>query len=223
MTAPTVHSALAGVLLGVVAWQAVSLLLPDRGPAAPILGLPAAAGTAGDAATEIEVRIDDGGALHVVETVTFPQPQTRLFLAVPRRSGAGETFAPTLSGVRVDDGTAHPAQPMGPGEQQPVQLTAPTSRVVLEYDATGATIGSGAGSDRGRSLALVTPLVTTPGMSLPTTVHVRSVKVRGVACLRSGELTACGTRTDDGWTVESSGGRDGTRPDVVASLDLAGS
>jgi hypothetical protein len=223
MTAPTVHSAVAGVLLGLVAWQTVSLLLPDRGPAAPVLGLPAAAGTAGDAATEIEVRIDDGGALHVVETVTFAQPQSHLYLAVPRRSGAGEAFEPALTGVRVDDGTGRPAEPMGVGDQQPVQLAQPTSRVVLEYDATGATIGPGAGSHRGRSLALVTPLVTTPGMSLPTTVHVRSVKVRGVACLRSGELTPCGTRTGAGWTVESSGGRDSTRADVIARVDLTAS
>jgi hypothetical protein len=176
---------------------------------------------AAGAATEIEVRIDDGGALHVVETVTFPEPQSRLDLAVPRRSGAGEAFDPALTGVRVDGGSGRPAQPMGLGDQQPVQLAGPTSRVVLEYDVTGATTASGAGSGGGGTLALVTPLVTSPGMSLPMTVHVRSVKVRGVDCLRNGELTACGTRTDGGWTVETSGVSAGVRPDVVARLDLA--
>lgn len=221
MTAPTAHPALAGVLLGMLAWQTVSLLLPERGPAAPAAGEMAPAAAAAGAATEIEVRIDDGGALHVVETMTFPQPQSRLDLAVPRRSGAGEPFDPALTGIRVGAGSGASAAPMGLGDQQPVQLASPVSRVVLEYDVTGATTASGAGPGRGTTLALVTPLVTSPGMSLPTTVHVRSVKVRAVDCLRNGELSRCGTRTDDGWTVETSGGQAGPRPDVVARLDLA--
>ncbi|MGZ4536943.1 MAG: hypothetical protein ACXVXE_15475 [Nocardioidaceae bacterium] len=168
-----------------------------------------------------EVHLGDAGGMHVVSTLTFATPQSRLDLSVPRRSGVGREFVPTLTGLTVGnarDGSTPPT--LDARGSATVRLARPSSRVVLEYDVSGAVRRSDPDTPE-RALALVTPLVVAQAASLPASVVVPSVKVLNVGCLRGARLTGCGTHTGSGWTVESSGGRDQQRFDVLAQVNLA--
>lgn len=208
-------------LLAVLGWQAVHIL-PDRSPAPERAagGGAAAAGTP-RTLTETTVLIGDDGSLHATETLTLPPGTSRLDLSVPDRAGAAAGMAPRVSslvfrGVGVTGAPTHLAH----GTRTTVGLPAGTRRVALEYDVTGAVERSGPAHPE-RALVLVTPLVVAQTRKAPSRVHVPSVKVLNVGCLRaSGELVGCGTRTEPGWTVESSGGVEGVQ-DVVAQVDLA--
>jgi hypothetical protein len=208
-------------LLAVLGWQAVHVLF-DRspGPEGAAGGGVAAAGTP-RTLTETTVLIGDDGSLHTMETLTLPPGTSRLNLSVPDRAGAAAGMVPRVSSLvfRGADVTGAPRR-LAHGARATVGLPAGTRRVVLEYDATGAVQRSGPAHPE-RALVLVTPLVVDQTREAPSRVHVPSVKVLNVGCLRaSGELVGCGTRTEPGWTVESSGGVEGVQ-DVVAQVDLA--
>jgi hypothetical protein len=208
-------------LLAVLGWQAVHIL-PDRSPA------PARAAGGGVAAagtprtlTETTILIGDDGSLHAMETLTLPPGTSRLDLSVPDRAGVAAPMTPRVSSLvlRGADVTGAPTR-LAHGARTKVGLPAGTRRVVVEYDATGVVVRSGP-SHPERALVLATPLVVAQTRKAPARVHVASVKVLNVGCLRtSGELVGCGTRTAPGWTVESSGGVEGVQ-DVVAQVDLA--
>jgi len=208
-------------LLAVLGWQAVHVLF-DRspGPEGAAGGGVAAAGTP-RTLTETTVLIGDDGSLHTMETLTLPPGTSRLNLSVPDRAGAAAGMVPRVSSLvfRGADVTGAPRR-LAHGARATVGLPAGTRRVVLEYDVTGAVQRSGPAHPE-RALVLVTPLVVHQTREAPSRVHVPSVKVLNVGCLRaSGELVGCGTRTEPGWTVESSGGVEGVQ-DVVAQVDLA--
>ncbi|MFC4784376.1 hypothetical protein ACT8ZV_07880 [Nocardioides sp. MAHUQ-72] len=209
------------VVLAVASWQLLRLL--PGGPSAPSAADTAVAdGTAGQVGVTSQVSIDDAGAVHVVETLTFPSARTRLDLAVPRRGGVGEQLRPVLGSVVLRaPGPLRDVGPLDVGDQTTLRLDAPATRVVVEYDASGVVARSGDASNPERALALVTPLVVLEAGGLPSTVHVRSVKVLNVGCLHRGELSGCGTRTRGGWTVETSGGEGGEPSDVFAQVNLA--
>ena len=210
--------AVCGILLAILIWQVVRLVLGDGTTSAPVAS--ATNPSAASVGATTEVSIGDSGGLHVVETLAFDTPRKRIDLAVPHRVGAGEAFAPTVSALVVRGaGQVRRASPMEVGDRAAVSLERPTDHVVLEYDAAGAVQRSHDASAPERALALVTPLVVVGAESLPATVEVRSVKVLNVGCLHHGVLAGCGTRTSDGWTVETSGA-DGA-PDVLAQLNLA--
>ena len=210
--------AVAGVLSAVLVWQTLQHLFAEGTPT-PVSSTTSPSGAAGPGVVS-EVRLGDTGGLHLVETLTFDSPQGRVDLALPRRGGAGAGFEPAVTSLIVrGPGPAREAGTMQVGDQATVRLSSPSTRVVLEYDADGVVQHSGDASNPDRALALVTPLVVLGAGDLPTTVDVRSVKVLNVGCLQRGVLEGCGTRTRDGWTVETSGG-DGA-PDVFAQVNLA--
>jgi hypothetical protein len=204
------------VLLVLASWQVLQLLFPDGTQS------PAASDTNPSASVSMRVSIDDAGLLHVVETVTLESARTTIDLSVPPRAGAGKEFDPTISSlvVRGAGPVGHVAE-MGVGDEESVDLGDASARVVLEYDAGGVAVRSGDPSNPERALALVTPLVVLQGRSLPWTVEIASVKVLNVGCLRDDALTGCGTRTSDGWTVETSGTEGEHTFDVLAQLNLA--
>lgn len=210
-------AAAVAVLLVLASWQALRLLFPDGTQS------PAASDTSSaPAGVSMQVRIDDAGLLHVVETVTFESPRTQIDLSVPERSGAGEQFRPAISSLVLrGPGPVSELAEMGLGDEESVELASASPRVVLEYDASGVAVRSGVTSSPERALALMTPLVVGQGRSLPWTVEVDSVKVLNVGCLRDDVLTGCGTRTSDGWTVETSGAAGEHTFDVLAQVNLA--
>lgn len=213
--------ALVAVLLVVASWQALQTLLPAGSPS-PASSQAPSPSVGGPVGIRTEVSIGDTGGMHVVETLTFATPQARLDLSVPRRSGVGRDFLPVVEALIVQEpAPTTRVGSLGIGEEAAVDLATPSTRIVLEYDAAGVVVRSGDPSAPERALALVTPLVIVQAHSLPSTVEVMSVKVLNVGCLRGDQLTGCGTRTDQGWTVESSGGEEGPRADVFAQLDLA--
>lgn len=210
-------AAAVAVLLVLASWQALQLVFPDGTQS------PAASDTSSaPAGVSMQVRIDDAGLLHVVETVTLESPGTQIDLSVPQRAGAGEQFRPVISSLVVrEPGPVSEVPEMALGDQESVELASASARVVLEYDASGVAVRSGDTSSPERALALVTPLVVVQGRSLPWTVEVESVKVLNVGCLRDDVLTGCGTRTPDGWTVETSGIEGEHTFDVLAQVNLA--
>lgn len=213
--------AVIGVVLAVaLTWLTLRVVLPDGTPA------PAASTTnpsaPADVGTRTRVGIGDAGTLHVIETITFDGPQSRLRLSVPIRQGAGKEFRPTISSLVVrEPGPVTEIDPMAVGDEASVRFSKPAVRVVLEYDASGVVIRSGDTSNPDRALALVTPLVVAEAGGLPATVDVQSVKVLNVGCLRGRVLAGCGTQTPDGWTVETTGRADRSPADVLAQLNLA--
>ena len=210
--------AVAGLFVAALVWQTLQHMFAEGTPA-PVSSTTSQSGAAGPGVVT-KVSIGDTGGLHVVETVTFDSPQARIDLALPRRGGAGAGFEPAVTSLMVrGPGPVREAGPMQVGDQATVRLSSPSTRVELEYDAGGVVQHSGDTSNPDRALALVTPLVVLGAGSLPSTIDVRSVKVLNVGCLQRGVLEGCGTRTRDGWTVETSGG-DGA-PDVFAQVNLA--
>lgn len=210
-------AAAVAVLLVLASWQVLQLLFPDgtQSPAS------SNSGTA-PAAVSMQVSIDDAGLLHVVETVTLEAPVTRIDLSVPARAGAGEQFRPVIGSLVVrEPGPVGEVAEMTTGDEESVELTSSSARIVLEYDVRGAAVRSGDASNPERALALVTPLVVVQGRSLPSTVEIDSVKVLNVGCLRDDLLTGCGTKTSEGWTVESSGVQGEHTFDVLAQVNLA--
>lgn len=210
-------AAAVAVLLVLASWQVLQLLFPDgtQSPAASNSG-------SAQAAVRVQVSIDDAGLLHVVETVTLESPRTKLDLSVPERAGAGKQFHPVISSLVVrEPGPVAEVPEMGMGDERSVELSSTSARIVLEYDASGVAVRSGDPSNPERALALVTPLVVVQGHSLPWTVSIDSVKVLNVGCLRDDLLTGCGTKTSEGWTVETSGVKAGHTFDVLAQLNLA--
>jgi hypothetical protein len=208
-------------LLALLGWQVVHFL-PDRSPAPETAagGGAAAAGTP-RTLTETTVLVGDDGSLHTMETLTLRPGTSRLDLSVPDRAGAAAQMSPRVSSlvVRGAHVTGAPTR-LAHGARATVELPAGARRVVLEYDVTGVVQRSGPAHPE-RALVLVTPLVVAQTRAAPSRVHVPSVKVLNVGCLRaSGELVGCGTHTEPGWTVESSGGVEGVQ-DVVAQVDLA--
>ncbi|HEU4811211.1 MAG TPA: hypothetical protein VFT00_03625 [Nocardioides sp.] len=209
--------AAAAVLLVLASWQVLQLLFPDGTQS------PAASNTTSEpAAVSLQVRIDDAGLLHVVETVMLESPRKALDLSVPERAGAGKEFRPVISSlvVRVP-GPVGEVPEMGVGDEETVELPSESARIVLEYDASGVAVRSGDPSNPERALALVTPLVVAQGRGLPWSVAIDSVKVLNVGCLRDDLLTGCGTKTSEGWTVETSGVEGEHTFDVLAQLNLA--
>ena len=172
-------------------------------------------------AAHVEVRIGDDGTLSVVHRVALSPPSAVLGLSVPDRAGAAAAFEPRIVDVTVEaSGEVRTvAPPLGRGAQATVRLPAGSSRVVVTYRARDVAVRTEP-SNPERALALVTPLVVEQATGVPTTVEVDSVKVLNVGCVGpDGELTGCGTRTDRGWTVETSGSD--RYVDVVAQLNLA--
>lgn len=206
-------------LLALLGLQALGLL-PSGGPEpAASTTTPAPAGPEG---TSTQVSIGDTGTMHVVETLTFATAQTRVDLAVPPRAGAAKGFRPTISSLAVRPlPPGADAGPLGPGDEVGYRLASPSTKVVVEYDASGVVVRNHDQANPERALALVTPLVVAQAQHLPGHVDVQSVKVLNVGCLQGSRLTGCGTRTADGWTVETSGGADAPRTDVLAQLNLA--
>ena len=208
------------LLVALAAWPVLELVRPGEEPTAT--DIQASAEGPDPAGTRTQVSIGDSGALHVVETLTFVSARKRLDLEVPQRAGVGADLSPTISSLVVrEPGSDSPVGPIGVGETASVRLAVRTTVVVLEYDATGVVVPSGEASHPKRALALTTPLVVAQAGDLPWVVEVRSVKVLNVGCLQRDALVGCGTRTPDGWTVETSGAVDGPRPDVLAQLNLA--
>lgn len=214
-------AAVAAVVLAVTTWQVLSSLLPADGPAAVSTSTGPSVPSASVGANA-RVSIGDTGRLHVVETVVLAEATEWLDLSVPPRAGAGEPFRPTISNLEVSQpGLVTQPAPLEGGDETRIRLTSAATRIVLEYDASGVVVRSGNPNTPERALALVTPLVVAQASGLPSTVAVQSVKVLNVGCLLGAELTGCGTETPDGWTVETSGGPDDPRPDVLAQVDLA--
>jgi hypothetical protein len=204
----------APLLLG--AWLAFSTVA--SGPSEPATSAPQrAAATVG---VDTHVHIGDAGGLFVVETLTFGASQDRLDLSVPRLSGPGEALRPTITRLTVREPAASTAPTTLTSDQGTVRvdLSTPAKRVVLEFAAGGVAQRSGDRSVPGRALALVTPLDVAQAEGLPATVRVESVKVLNVGCARAGVLTGCGTRTSDGWIVETTA--DGPPATVFAQLNL---
>jgi len=212
--------AVAVVLAVGLSWLGLRVFLPGGNPA-PAASTTNPAATA-DVGFRTTVAIGDAGAMHVIETITFDAPRSRLRLSVPLREGAGKEFRPTVSSLVVrEPGPVSEIDPMSVGDETSVRFSAPAGRVVLEYDASGVAVRSGDRSNPDRALALVTPLRVTGAGDLPATVDVQSVKVLNVGCLRGRLLTGCGTQTADGWTVETAGGASRPAADVLAQLNLA--
>ena len=209
------------VVLALASWPALQLLGSGDDGAPTAQDTQFRADTFGPAGTRTQVSIGDSGALHVVETLTFLAERKRIDLGVPKRAGVGAGLSPTVSSLVVrEPGSDHPVGPIGVGETASVRLDAASPVVVLEYDATGVVVPSGEPARPERALALVTPLVVVQAADLPWAVEVRSVKVLNVGCLLQDALVGCGTRTSEGWTVETSGAEDGPRADVLAQLNL---
>ena len=211
---------LAVVLAVGLSWLGLRVFLPGGNPA-PAASTTNPAATA-DVGFRTTVAIGDAGAMHVIETITFDAPRSRLRLSVPLREGAGKEFRPTVSSLVVrEPGPVSEIDPMSVGDETSVRFSAPAGRVVLEYDASGVAVRSGDRSNPDRALALVTPLRVTGAGDLPATVDVQSVKVLNVGCLRGRVLAGCGTQTPDGWTVETAGSEHRSPTDVLAQLNLA--
>ena len=210
-------AAAAAVLLVLASWQVLQFLYPDGTQS------PAASNTdSAPAAVSMQVSIDDAGLVHVVETVTLDSARSTIDLSVPERAGAGKQFHPVISSLVVrEPGPVGRVAEMGIGDEQSLELPSASARIVLEYDASGVAERSGDSSNPERALALVTPLVVAQGRGLPWTVEIDSVKVLNVGCLRDDLLTGCGTKTSEGWTVESSGVQGEHTFDVLAQVNLA--
>jgi hypothetical protein len=204
--------------LGVAAW--LVLFEGGSGPSQPASSPPhQPTSTIGVSA---QVSIGDSGGLFIVETLTFPTPQDHLDLYVPQLAGVGKAFRPVVDRLAVrDPATGTVPGPLTAGDTAGIRLrlAAPATRVVLEYTARGVVQRSDNRSAPERALALVTPLMVRQAQELPATVGVDSVKVLNVGCDRAGELIGCGTRTSDGWTVETNGV--GPQPAVFAQINLA--
>jgi hypothetical protein len=198
---------LTAFVIAAVVLQSLGLLVRGGGESETVATEPVGVRT--------RVSVGDTGVLHVVQTLVFAQPQSRLRLSLPQRGGVAAELRPRLTSIVVRvPAPVTAVAPMEVGDQASVELTDPVTRFVLEYDAAGVVAGDGN--------ALMTPLSVVPGPSQPSTVELDSGLVREVSCLRGTELTRCGTRQPDGWTVESSG-QPGSRMDVLARLDLPAS
>src|SRR6476620_7808819 len=125
---------LAVVLAVGLSWLGLRVFLPGGNPA-PAASTTNPAATA-DVGFRTIVAIGDAGAMHVIETITFDAPRSRLRLSVPLREGAGKEFRPTVSSLVVrEPSPASEIDPMSVGDETSVRFSAPAGRVVLEYDA----------------------------------------------------------------------------------------